>query len=338
MSGAVTGRQRVAPADRPALLLTTEMSPSNFDRISAQFELLPAFGEAERMRVARAEGGRIRGIICRGMIPITAALLDLLPRVEIICSSGVGYEGVDLSAAAARGLPVTHGRGVNVDCVADQAMALLLAVLRQVPVQDRRVRRAETRDISHPLPQATGLRVGLVGFGNIGQRIARRCAGFEMSVRYFSRNPVAGEEHRYVPDLLDLARQSEALIVSAPGGAATRHLIDAAVLTALGPEGILVNVGRGSTVDTGALMTFLRNGQLAGAGLDVFETEPVPLPEMVDEHRLVLSPHIGGQSPTASLRANLLLLDNLQAHFGGAPLLTPIPGYTPDQGATVLRA
>lgn len=270
--------------------------------------------------------GTIRGLVTRGEIRIDAALLDRLPALEIIAVFGVGYDGVDVAAALARGVLVTHTPGVLDDDVADLAIALMLGTARRIPAADRFVR--DDRWPTGPLPLARGMsrqRLGILGLGRIGRAIARRAEGFGMSIAYTARAPKPDAPWRYLPDPVALAAASDFLVVTTPGGAATRHLVDAHVLEALGTEGILVNISRGSVVDERALITALERGTIAGAGLDVFEDEP-HVPEALRRHAdVVLTPHMGSATTRTREAMAALVVTNLREHFAGRPVPTPVP-------------
>jgi len=269
---------------------------------------------------------RIRAIAANGESKIGADLLAQLPALELISVMGVGYDGIDVAAAKARGVTVTHTPGVLNDDVADLAFGLMLAVARTLPTADRFVRDGKWPD--GPLPLArkvSGGRLGIVGMGRIGQAIALRGAAFGMAIAYTARSAKADVPHRYLPTPQALAAESDFLVVIVPGGAATRKLIDASVLKALGPNGYLINVARGSVVDETALIEALQKGEIAGAGLDVFENEP-RVPEALRAlPNVVLTPHVGSATGQTRKAMADLAFANLQAHFAGRPLPTPVP-------------
>ncbi|MBY6092872.1 2-hydroxyacid dehydrogenase [Maritimibacter alkaliphilus] len=310
---------------RPVLIIAADMTPANYARLEEHFTCLSARTEEERFEIARTRGAEIDGIVMNGNIAIPGSLIDLLPNLSIISAQGVGYEGIDLPAARARNLALSHGPGTNADTVADHALTLMLAVLREIPNNDALVREGRWRDFRVLHPMATGKTVGILGMGDIGSRIAKRCAGFDMEIAYHNRREKPGTPYRYVASVEQLAAEVDVLIDVLPGGAATRHIVDAGVLAALGPQGVLVNIGRGVTVDTEALMDALENGTILGAGLDVVESEPNLPARLKALRNVVLTPHIGGLSPEATLNANRMLIANLRAHFAGRPLETPIP-------------
>ncbi len=268
---------------------------------------------------------RIRGIAATGESKVPASLIQQLPALEVISVFGVGYDGVDVAAARARGIPVTNTPDVLTDDVADLGMALVLALARRIPQADKFVRSGEW--LNGPLPLArkvSGARLGIVGLGRIGQAIARRATGFGMSIAYTTRNKKPDCTYPYFPNAEALAREVDFLLVITPGGAATRGLIDAKVLAALGPKGHLINVSRGSVVDQEALVHAVTRGVIAGAALDVFENEPNVPAELRAHENVVLTPHMASATWETRRAMADLALANLQAHFSGKPLLTPV--------------
>ena len=273
---------------------------------------------------------RIRAITCGGDSRVPGDLIAQLPALEIIAVMGVGYDGIDVAAAKARGVTVTHTPDVLNDDVADLALALVLAFSRQLARADAFVRSGEWS--KGPLElgrKVSGARLGLVGIGRIGQGIARRAAAFDMQIAYTARNPRGELPYTYYPNPAALASHSDYLVVITPGGAATRKLIDAKVLRALGPRGILVNVARGSVVDEAALIEALESGTIAGAALDVFENEPEVPQRLRAQPNVLLAPHIGSATQATRQAMADLVVANLRAHFGGQPLPTPVPECRP---------
>jgi len=313
------------PAAIP-LLTAAKLSPLLVPQLEAAFSVHDRLHDTDPAAFA-AIAPTIRAIAASGESKVPAELIAKLPKLEIISVMGVGYDGVDVAAAKARGAVVTHTPNVLNDDVADLAIGLMLSAARQLPAADRHVRSGQWA-ASGPMPLArkmSGARLGLVGMGRIGQAIAHRAAAFGMSIAYTSRSPRAGVAHRYVANPVALAAESDFLVVITPGGAGTRGLINAEVLTALGTKGILVNVARGSVVDESALIDALERGVIGGAGLDVFENEPNVPERLRALPHVVLAPHIG--SATAQTRQAMadLAFGNLQAHFAGQPLLSPVP-------------
>ena len=315
-----------APPPDPAVLLAIDLPAPSLARLRAQYTVHQDKTHEGRMALAQAHGGSIRAILTNGTTVIPRELIASLPHVGIICAQGVGYEGVDLTAAREHGIAVTNGPSTNASCVADHAMALMLATVRDIRNNDASVRAGGWRLGDTMRPSVNGKRVGILGLGDIGRRIARRCAAFDMPIAYHNRRELPDAGYPYAASPLALAERSDILMVVVPGGAGTRHIVGAEVLAALGPHGFLVNVGRGSVVDTQALVAVLAGGQLAGAGLDVIEGEPVVPAALRELPNVVITPHIAGRSPESVAATIGLVLQNLAAHFSGQAVLTPVPG------------
>ena len=306
------------------LLAVSKLAPLYASQLSA-YTVHDRLHESDPAALAEL-APKLRGIAASGESKVSAALIAQLPALEIISVMGVGYDGVDVAAAIARGVQVTHTPDVLNDDVADLAIGLMLSAARQLPAADRYVRAGLWPQGPQPLARKmSGARLGLVGMGRIGQAIATRALAFGMSVAYHARSERAGLPYRFHAQLTDLAADSDFLVVITPGGAGTRHLINAEVLQALGPKGILVNVARGSVVDELALITALERGEIAGAGLDVFESEPRVPDRLLALPKVVLTPHIGSATGATRQAMADLAAANLRAHFAGQPLLTPVP-------------
>ena len=259
--------------------------------------------------------------------PINDALLARLPRLEIIASFGVGYDHIDAAAAAKRGIVVTHTPDVLTEEVADTALGLLLCTVRELPQAERYLRAGKWLEGEYPLTKAS-LRdrtVGLVGMGRIGRAIARRLDAFGVPVVYHARQKRPELAYRHYPGLIEMARDVDILLVIVPGGPATRNLIDAEVLEALGPDGILINMARGSVVDEPALIAALEHKTIMAAGLDVFAKEPHVPKELMAMDNVVLFPHIGSASVFTRAKMDQLMVDNILAWAAGKPPLTPVP-------------
>ncbi|HEY7298492.1 MAG TPA: 2-hydroxyacid dehydrogenase [Xanthobacteraceae bacterium] len=259
--------------------------------------------------------------------PIDAALMGKLPRLEIVASFGVGYDHVDAAWAGAHGIVVTNTPDVLTEEVADTALGLLLCTVREFSAAERYLRAGRWREKAYPLTRATlrNRTVGLVGMGRIGQAIARRLDAMLVSVVYHSRRPVPGLHYRHYPKLIDMARDATVLLVIVPGGEETRNVINAQVLEALGPEGILVNMARGSVVDEPALIKALQDKTIMAAGLDVYAREPDAPAELIAMENVVLFPHLGSASIHTRTLMDQLVIDNLVALAAGKPPLTPVP-------------
>ena len=308
------------------ILAVARLSPLLAPQLAAAYTVHDRLHETDAAAFA-AVAPRIRGIAASGESKVSAALIAQLPALEIISVMGVGYDGIDVAAAKARGIQVTHTPNVLNDDVADLAIGLMLCAARQLPAADRYVRAGDWA-AKGPMPLArkmSGARVGLVGMGRIGQAIAHRATAFGMSIAYTARNARAGLPYRYLPTAAALAAESDFLVVITPGGAGTRKMIDAEVLAALGSKGILVNVARGSVVDEAALIDALERGVIAGAGLDVFENEPHVPARLLALPHVVLVPHIGSATGQTRQAMADLAVANLAAHFAGQALLSPVP-------------
>jgi lactate dehydrogenase-like 2-hydroxyacid dehydrogenase len=258
--------------------------------------------------------------------PVDGGLMAKLPRVEIVASFGVGYDHVDANWAGAHGIIVTNTPDVLTEEVADTALGLLLCTVREFSAAERYLRAGRWREKAYPLTRATlrNRTVGLVGMGRIGQAIARRLDAMLVPVVYHSRRPVTGLQYRYYPKLIDMARDVTVLLVIVPGGEDTRHVINAEVLEALGPEGILVNMARGSVVDEQALIKALQDKTIMAAGLDVYAREPDVPVELIAMENVVLFPHLGSASIHTRTMMDQLVVDNLVAWATGKPPLTPV--------------
>ncbi|MEX2631923.1 MAG: 2-hydroxyacid dehydrogenase [Tistlia sp.] len=269
---------------------------------------------------------RCKAVATSGGVGATAETYEAFPNAGLFASFGVGYDSVDVAEAKRRGVRVTNTPGVLTDEVADLALALALAVSRDLVVGDAWVRAGDWEKRGN-LPLArklSGRPAGILGLGGIGKAIAKRCEAFSMEVAWHGPRAKPDQPWPYHDSLVDLAERSEVLFVACPGGAATRHLVNAEVLKALGPDGILVNIARGSVVDEAALVEALGAGTIAGAGLDVFEEEP-KVPEALRQNpRAVLQPHVGSATLETRRAMGLLVAENLEAWFEGKALVTPV--------------
>jgi len=254
------------------------------------------------------------------------AALALFPKLEIVASFGVGYDHVDSSYAREHNIVVTNTPDVLTEEVADVAMGLLIATLREFVKADRYLRSGQWSTQNYPL-SAGSLRdrtVGIVGMGRIGQAIARRLEACRVPVVYHSRKPAQGVSHKHYAGLIEMAKAVDTLVVIVPGGAGTAKMINAEVMKALGPRGVIINVARGSVIDEPALITALKSGTILAAGLDVFEKEPNVPDELRGMQNVVLLPHIGSASVVTRNAMDQLVVDNLKAWFAGKPPLTPV--------------
>jgi lactate dehydrogenase-like 2-hydroxyacid dehydrogenase len=319
--------------DKVHVAMAGPMMPLIMEQLDGRFTLDRLWEAPDREAFLREVGPQIRGLASGpGHGRLDATLLDHLPNLEIVASFGVGYDHVDAAEAARRGIIVTNTPDVLNDEVADLAIGLLLATIRQIPQADRYLRAGQWLDKPFPLTATLrGRKVGILGLGRIGKAIAQRIEAFGVEVHYHSRNRQEGVAYAYHPTLVGLAQACDVLIVITPGGQGTRHMVNAEVLAALGPNGILINVARGSVVDEKALVEALRNRTILSAGLDVFADEPRVPQELIDIEHAVLLPHVGSASVHTRNAMGQLVVDNLVAWFEGRGPLTPV-AETPWRG------
>jgi lactate dehydrogenase-like 2-hydroxyacid dehydrogenase len=284
--------------------------------------------EAKDLQAFYASHANIRAIACAATSELLGdAFMRRFPKLQIISSFGVGYDHIDAKAAGARGVIVTNTPEVLTEEVADTALALLLNTVREFPQAERYLRAGKWLQRAYPLTKATlrNRTVGMVGMGAIGKAIARRLDAFGVPVVYHARKPRPEVSYRHYPKLLDMARDVDTLMVIVPGGAATANMINAEVLDALGPNGILINMARGSVVDEPALIKALKEKRIMAAGLDVFAKEPEVPGELIAMDNVVLFPHLGSASVYTRDRMDQLVVDNIAAWAAGKPPLTPVP-------------
>jgi len=316
---------RKTDLSKPDILAVAKLHPFYMEALQTLYTVHERAHEGDAAAFA-ALAPRIVGVAATGESRVPATLLAQLPNLKVVSVFGVGYDGVDTQAAIARGVPVTHTPDVLTDDVADLALGLLLSIARHIPQADQYVRQG--RWPSGPMVlgrKVSGARVGIVGLGRIGKAIARRAQAFDMSIAYTARTEKADSGYTYYPSAKALAAEVDFLIAITPGGAATRRLIDADVLAALGPQGFLINVARGSVVDETALIKALQSGVIAGAALDVFENEPNVPSELWSLPNVVLTPHMASATRQTRQAMADLAFANMKAGLGGEPLLTPVP-------------
>lgn len=310
---------------KPAIILNQKMMPSLEAELDRLYIVHRIAGRSDLAALPAAVHGSIRAIVTGGSTGAAPELLEGLPALEIIAVNGVDTDAVDLAHARARSVRVTNTPDVLTDDVADMALALILATLRRICVGDRLVRAGAWGKSAIPLAtKFTGKRVGILGLGRIGRAIARRASGFDAVIAYTGRRAYDDVPYRFEPSLIELGRASDILVVAAAGGPASRGLVDRAILDALGPEGVLVNVARGSIVDEAALIDALREGRLGGAGLDVFAAEPYVPEALRTSDRVVLQPHQASATHETREAMGRIVLANLAAQFAGRPLPTAV--------------
>jgi lactate dehydrogenase-like 2-hydroxyacid dehydrogenase len=311
---------------KPEILLIEGMMPELEAKLDEAYTVHRLAKAADKPAFLAQVGPGIRGIVTGGGTGASNTLVDSLPKLEIIAINGVGTDAVDLIHAKEKGLRVSNTPDVLTDDVADLAMALMLAAARQLVAGDRFVREGRwARREGLPLARkVTGKKLGVLGLGRIGRAIARRAVGFDMEIAYTDIHAFEGIPHRHVPDLIDLARWADILIIAASGGAHSRGVVNREIMEALGPEGILINVARGTIVDEPALVAALREGKLGFAGLDVFLDEPNVPADLLALGHLVLQPHRASATIETRLAMGDLVLKNLAAHFAGAQMPTAV--------------
>ena len=293
--------------------------------LNAAFTVHRYFDAPDKAAFLAKVGPAIKGIATRGELGATRGMIEACPNLEIISVYGVGFDAVDLAACRERGIRVTNTPDVLTGDVADIAVGLSLALMRRIPAADAYVRSGAWAERNMDLvTRLYGKRVGIVGFGRIGTTLARRLSGFDVEIGYFDIAARSDSPHRFFGQLTELAEWCDLLIVTLAGGAATKAIVDATVLQALGPQGFLVNVSRGTTVDEPALIDALQRHAIAGAALDVFWNEPRIDPRFIALDNVLLQPHHASGTIETRQAMGQLVRDNLAAHFAGQPLLTPV--------------
>jgi lactate dehydrogenase-like 2-hydroxyacid dehydrogenase len=314
--------------DKPDVLLIGAPKPVIMNGLTPAFTLHKLVDAKDRDKFLGEVGPRVRGMaVAATSLPVDGPFMSHFPKLEIVSSFGVGYDHVDAKWAGQHGITVTNTPEVLNEEVADTAIGLLLNTVREFPQAERYLRAGKWLERAYPLTKAT-LRdrtVGIVGMGRIGKAIARRLDAFGVPVVYHSRNPQRDVSYRHYPRLIDMARDVDVLMVIVPGGAATQNLINAEVLEVLGPDGILINMARGSVVDEPALIKALQEKKIMAAGLDVFVDEPKVPQELIEMDNVVLFPHLGSASVETRRAMDQLVVDNLLAWAAGKPPLTPVP-------------
>ena len=314
------------------VLMPAQMPAVVVQGLERQFTLHKAWQAPDKDAFMREVGPEIRGVALGGHTRVDAAFLDRFPKVEIVSSFGVGYDYVDAAEAGRRGVMVTNTPDVLTDEVADLTVGLLIATVRQLPQVDRYLREGRWLEKAYPLTATLrGRKVGILGLGRIGKAVATRLEAFGLPIAYHGRNRQADVSYDYHPTLVGLAEAVDILISVAPGSAETDRIVNAEVFRALGPDGIFVNVGRGSVVDEPALVEALRSKTILSAGLDVFTDEPNVPAELIAMEHVVLLPHVGSASVETRRAMGQLVVDNLASWFAGKGPLTPV-AETPYRG------
>ena len=310
---------------KPELIVTGKMYPPTMAALDAAYTTHKLYDAKDRDALIASVAERITAVASSNSGGIDAATIARLPKLKVIAHFGVGYDTVDMGAARARGIPVTNTPDVLTDDVADLAIALLLATVRKVPAGDRYVRDGKWLKGAMALTDSIqGKTLGIIGIGRIGRAIARRAEAFNLKIAYQGPNRKNDVAWRYFADPVALAKESDFLVAACPGGEATRGLVSRAVIDALGPKGVFVNIARGTVADEPALLEALEQGRLGGAGLDVFVDEPHVPEGFLALDNVVLQPHVASASHQTRQAMGQLVIDNLAAHFAGKPLLTPV--------------
>lgn len=311
-------------AEKPTVLVVWPNRPKAMAELEAAYRLLHLWQAEDQEALLAAEAENIRAIVTTGERGAGTALINRLPNLEIVACFGVGVDGIDVQTCKARGVPVSNTPDVLSRDVADLGMGLILATLRRIVIADRFVKAGSwTRETWTFGTCLAGKKLGIVGLGRIGLELAKRAGAADMQIGYHNRSPREAD-FAYFATPAELARWADVLVLTCPGGAATRHLVNAEVLDALGPEGWLINIARGSVVDEAALVQALQEGRIKGAGLDVFADEPNVPEALFAMENVVLQPHQASATfETRDAMANLVVV-NLAAHFAGEPLVTPV--------------
>ena len=314
-------------AEKMELLQTGPIPPFIEPQFDEHFNVHKLHKAPDPAAFLKEVAPHIRGVATFGAIPIDAEFMRKLPKLEIVANMGVGYDSVDAKWAGEHGIVVTNTPGVLDDEVADTTIALLLNTLRQLPQSERYLRAGKWLEKGFPLTVSTlrNRTIGIIGMGRIGQAIAKRLEAFGRPIVYHSRNPAEGVSYRHYPDLVAMARDVDTLIAIVPGGPSTKNMINREVLEALGPDGVLINVARGSVCDEEALIEALRSKKILSAGLDVFADEPRVPQELIDMNHVVLFPHVASASIETRRAMGQLVVDNLRAWAAGKPPITPVP-------------
>jgi lactate dehydrogenase-like 2-hydroxyacid dehydrogenase len=313
--------------EKPDVLLVGNRKPVLVGGMEPKVTLHDYLGAADKAALIKSVGDKIRAIaVAYTANKIDGAFMQQFPKLEQISSFGVGYDHIDAKWAGEHGIVVTNTPDVLNEEVADTALGLLLCTVREFPQADRYVRAGKWPQAYFPLSKATlrNRTVGMVGMGRIGKAIAKRLDAFGVPVVYHSRNPQPGVTYKYYPKLIDMARDVDTLMIIVPGGAATQNLINAEVLKALGPQGIVINMARGSVVDEPALIEALKNRTIYSAGLDVVVNEPHVPQELIDMDHVVLFPHLGSSTEVTRAAMDQVVVDNIVAWAAGKPPLTPV--------------
>jgi hydroxypyruvate reductase len=294
--------------------------------LEREYDALALWQQTQSDEFLQQFGADFEVVVTSAAYGLTAAQIALLPNLRAVCSFGVGYDSIDVAALQQKNIVLSNTPDVLTDCVADLAMGLMIDVSRGISAGDRYIRKGlwGSKQRMGMQVRVSGKRLGILGLGRIGAAIAGRAIGFNMEIAYHNRSKHPESDYAYLPSVQALAQWADYLVVACPGGAATEHLVDAAVLRALGEHGYLINIARGSIVDEQALVQALDNKQIAGAALDVFEHEPKVSQALMENESVVLTPHIGSATQETRMDMDALLLDNVAAFVQEGRLLTAV--------------
>ena len=316
-------------SQRPAILTGFHFTKSTLAAFSERCEIAGHMDRPDPALVPREAAQHVQAIVSTGSVGLSEALMEALPRLSLFCCYGTGYERVDLAAARKRNIMVTHGADANAPDVAEMAFGVLLASTRRIVRADKMIRRGDwTKRIPNrfgAIAGMTGGKLGILGLGAIGMELAKRAKGFDLEIGYCNRSKRSDVDFPYFPNVMALATWADYLVVCLRSDASNKHIINAEVLKALGPRGHLVNISRGWAVDEAALAHALRSNIIEGAALDVFDEEPYEGTELLPLDNLVMTPHFGGGTEHAQRRMTALVCQNLDAHFAGKPVVSPVP-------------
>jgi lactate dehydrogenase-like 2-hydroxyacid dehydrogenase len=316
-------------ADRPVILIGFHFTKTTLATLSERYEIAGQMEKPTPAHIPAGAADHVQAIVSTGSVGLSDALMSALPRLSLFCCYGTGYERVDLATARKRNIMITHGADANAPDVAELAVGILLASTRRIARADKMIRRGEwTKRIPNrfgPIAGLTGGKLGILGLGSIGMEFAKRVKGFDVEIGYCNRNKRNDVDYRYFPNVIALATWCDYLIVCLRSDASNRHIINAEVLKALGPRGHLVNISRGWAVNEADVAKALRNNVIEGAALDVYDEEPYEGTELLPLDNLVMTPHFGGGTEHAQRRMTSLVKANLDNHFDGKPVVSPVP-------------
>ena len=318
-----------ASADRPVILTGFNFTKTMLAALAERYEIAGHMDKPTPAHIPHGTADKVQAIVSTGSVGLSEALMTALPRLSLFCCYGTGYERVDLAAARRRNIMVTHGADANAPDVAEMAVGILLASKRRIVRADKMIRRGEwTKRIPNRFGAIAGLtggKVGILGLGAIGMEFVKRIQGFDVEIGYCNRNPLRDVDFRYFPNVMELATWCDYLIVALRSDASNRHIINMDVLKALGPRGHVLNISRGWAVNEADLAEALRSNVIEGAALDVYDEEPYEGTELLGLDNLVMTPHFGGGTEHAQRRMTSLVRRNLDAHFAGKPVVSPLP-------------